>query len=319
MTKNYPLSGVGAGSYIIELPDYLWNFERSFKIVDYAGNYYLQILSEFGLPGLILILFIFYFIIKKYVLYFRYQKNSSSNWLLVGLFISFISMILAQFFGPHTNFTEVQFTFWVIIGLMVTFIKIKQVNYTQNLESESSNLKWGKVPLMLSNRIYFNIGQRISLVIILLIFAGSFFISSFTDLSITATQNRDNWNNNYGFYNVDNFQGKKVRWTAPEASEVLEKKGSAVIIPLKDAYPIKNATPNIVKIYIDNLLVKKIKLEDDSWYNLKLDIPKFAGNESSNRFTLTIVTSRSWVPKKLGLNKDTRVLGVMVGEITFTN
>ena len=345
MAKDYPLTGVGAGSYIIQLPDYLWNFEPSFTIVDYAGNYYLQILSEFGLVGLILILFIFYFIIKKYVLYFRYQKKfkvensnkinsiSSGNWLLIGLFISFISMILAQFFGPHTNFIEVQFTFWLIIGLMVTFIKIKQVNYKQNLESElknniydkssiirnNDNLKWGRVPLMLSNRIYFNIGQRISLVIIVLIFTGSFLISSFTDLSITANQNRDNWNNNYGFYDVDNDQGKKVRWTAADASEVLEKKGSVMIIPLKDAYPIKNAEPNIVKLYIDNLLVKKIKLEDDSWYNLKLDIPKFAGNVFGNRFTLTIVTSRSWVPKKLGLNNDTRLLGIMVGEITFIN
>jgi len=347
MTKNYPLAGVGAGSYIIELPDYLWNFEHSFTIVDYAGNYYLQVLSEFGLVGLIMTLFIFYFIIKKYVLYFRYRKNSkmensnkissnsSSNWLLIGLFISFISMIFAQFFGPHTNFIEVQFTFWLIIGLMVTFIKIKQVNYTQNLKSElknniynnssivqnnddlNSNLKRGKVPLMLSNRIYFNIGQRISLVIILLIFAGSFLINSFTDLSITATQNRDNWDNNYGFYNVENRKVKEVRWTTDDASEVLEKKGSVIIIPLRDAYPVEDAEPNVVKFYIDNLLVKKIKLEDDSWYNLKLDIPKFAGNHPSNRFTLTIVSSRSWVPKELGLNMDTRVLGVMVGEITF--
>jgi len=345
MTKDYPLSGIGAGSYIIQLPEYLWNFERSFTIVDYAGNYYLQILSEFGLVGLVLVLFIFYFIIKKYVLYFKYQKNlknqnlnridsdSSGNWLLVGLFISFISMIFAQFFGPHTNFNEVQFTFWLIIGLMITFIKIKQVNYKQNLESElknniydnssiirnNDNSKWGRVPLKLSNRIYFNIGQRIGLIIILLIFAGSFLISSFTDLSITATQNRDNWNNNYGFYDVENFEGKEVRWTAADASEVLEKKGSVIIIPLKDAYPIENAEPNIVKIYIDNLLVKKIKLEDDSWYNLKLDIPKFAGNGFGNRFTLTIVTSRSWVPKELGLNMDSRILGVMVGEITFIN
>lgn len=65
------------------------------------------------------------------------------------------------------------------------------------------------------------------------------------------------------------------------------------------------------------MLVKKIKLEDDSWYNLKLDIPKFAGNESGNRFTLTIVVSRSRVPKELGVNNDTRVIGLRIGEISF--
>jgi len=345
MTKDYPLAGVGAGSYVIQLPDYIWN-EYGFIMVDSAGNYYLQVLSEFGLVGLIMILFVFYFIIKKYVLYFRYRKslkmensnkissNSSSDWLLIGLFISFISMILTQFFGPHTNFNEVQFIFWLIIGLLVTFIKIKQAKYMQNSEpglkiniydnsivesndSFNSNLKLGKAPLILSNRIYFSIGQRISLVVIVLIFTSSFLINSFTDLSITATQNRGNWDNNYGFYNVENRKVKEVRWTTDDASEVLEKKGSVIIIPLRDAYPVEDAEPNVVKFYIDNLLVKKIKLEDDSWYNLKLDIPKFAGNHPSNRFTLTIVSSRSWVPKELGLNMDTRVLGVMVGEITF--
>ena len=91
------------------------------------------------------------------------------------------------------------------------------------------------------------------------------------------------------------------------------------MISLKDAYPIKNAKPNIIKFYIDNLFVKEIKLGDDSWYNLKVDIPKFAGNGFGNRLTLTIVSSRSWVPKKLGINRDTRVLGVIVGGITFIN
>jgi len=347
MTKDYPLTGVGAGSYVIQLPDYILN-QYGFIMIDSTGNYYLQILSEFGSVGLILILFIFYLIIKKYILYFKYRKslkvensdkvnsNSSGGWLLIGLFVSFISMILAQFFGPHTNFAEIQFTFWLIIGLMVTFIKIKQVKYMQNSEpglkiniydnsivesndSFNNNLKRGKAPLMISKRIYFNIVQRISLVVVILIFTSSFLINSFTDLSITAIQNRGSWENNYGFYNVENIQGKEVRWAADDASEVLEKKGSVIIIPLRDAYPVEDAEPNVVKLYIDNLLVKKIKLEDDSWYNLKLDIPEFAGNHHSNRFTLTIVSSRSWIPKELGLNMDTRVLGVMVGGITFTD
>lgn len=322
MAKDYPLTGVGVGSYIIELPDYLWNFEPGFTQVDYAGNYYLQVLSEFGFIGLIIILFIFYFIIKKYILYFRYQRslngqrpNSLNNWLLIGLFLSFFSMILAQFFGPHTNFTEVQFTFWLIIGLMLTFIKVKQVNYKKNLEAGLKEVK--NVPLMIDSKINFNLSQKISMIIILLIFTCSFLFNSYTELSITVKQNRDNWSNNYGFYDFENLQGKKVRWIANDASEVLEKKGSAFIIPLQDAYPIKNSELNIVKFYIDNMLVNKIKLEDDSWYNLKLEVPKSVGDESGNRFTLTIVTSRFWVPKELGINSDTRVLGIRIGEIIF--
>jgi len=322
MAKDYPFTGVGVGSYVIELPDYLWNFEPGFTQVDYAGNYYLQVLSEFGFIGLIIILFIFYLIIKKYIIYFKYQKslnrqslNSLNNWLLIGFFLSFFSMVLAQFFGPHTNFTEVQFTFWLIIGLMLTFIKVKQVNYEKNLEPGLKKVK--NVPLVIDGKISFNLGQKISLIIVLLIFTCSFLFNSSTKLSITAKQDRDNWSNNYGFYDFENLQGKKVRWTADDASEVLEKKGSAFIIPLQDAYPIKNSEPNIVKFYIDNMLIKKIKLEDDSWYNLKIEVPKSVGDESGNRFTLTIVTSRSWVPKELGVNNDTRILGIRIGEISF--
>ena len=65
------------------------------------------------------------------------------------------------------------------------------------------------------------------------------------------------------------------------------------------------------------MLVKKIKLEDDSWYNLKLDVPKFAGSVFDNRFTLTIVVSRSWIPKELGINNGKRVIGLRIGEISF--
>ena len=104
---------------------------------------------------------------------------------------------------------------------------------------------------------------------------------------------------------------------ADDASIVLDKKGPAIIIQLQDANPIKYSKPNIVKFYIDNLLVKTIKLEDDSWYNIKVDIPKFTGSVYSNRFTLTIVVFRSWVPKELGINNDTRVIGLRIGEISF--
>lgn len=336
MTKDFPVSGVGAGSYILTLPNYLYNLERSFTIIDFTGNYYLQVLSEIGFAGLILILFIYFLFIKKIIIYFRLRRlrnlepvKNSNYWILYGLFTSFITMLAVQFFGPFTNFMEIQFTFWLIISLMIAYIKISQENSSTDLQTSeedsndilradknSADMSKGinvQSPLCLSDKLNFSLRQKISLIIIVLVFAGSLLISSLTDLSIATTQNEENWSNNYGFSEVAKMQDKKYRWTAADASEVLNKEGTELIIPVQDGYPGENKKPVVIKFYVDNLLIKKIKVEDDSWYNVNLKIPEFV----KTRFTLTIVNSRTWVPKEVGLNNDTRRLGIRVGEYKF--
>jgi hypothetical protein len=336
MTKHFPVSGVGAGSYIITLPHYLYIFEGdSFRTIDFTGNYYLQVSSELGFSGLILVLFIYFLFIKKAVIYFKLRRlknpepvQNSNHWLFYGLFTSFITMLAMQFFGPFTNFMEIQFTFWLIVSLMMTYMKISQENYSPELQT---NVNSGEIlsdarnpagigrgagrqfSLWLTDNLNFSLRQKISLIIITLIFTGSLLLSSLTDLSIAANQNEEKWSNNYGFSSVEKIQGKKYRWTAADASEVLKKEGAELIIPVQNGYPGKNIKPIIVKFYIDNLLVKKINVEDDSWYNVSLKIPEFV----NKRFTLTIVNSRTWVPKELGLNNDTRELGIRVGEFQF--
>jgi O-antigen ligase len=335
MTKDFPVSGVGAGSYIITLPNYFYNFERGFPTIDFAGNYYLQALSELGFTGLIFILFIYFLFIKKVIIYFRLRRlkksepaKNSNYWLLYGLFTPFITMLAIQFFGPFTNFMEIQFTFWLIVSLMVTYIKISQKSSSSDLQTNADSGETlrgdrnptnmgGDIsrqsPLWLSDKLNFSLRQKISLIIIVLVFAGSLLTSSLTDLSIAATQDEENWSNNYGFSNVAKMQDKKYRWTSADASEVLNKEGTELIIPVQDGYPGENKKPIVIKFYIDNLLIKKIKVEDDSWYNVSLKIPKFV----NTRLTLTIVNSRTWVPKELGVNNDTRELGIRVGEYRF--
>ncbi len=184
MFKDYPLTGVGQGSYILQLPNYLAKNRTGYLVdgkfgVDYAGNYYLQILSELGLPGIVAILFIIYLFISKVFNYFRVKKRlkefENSDWLLTALFISFISMLVVQIFGPHTNFDEVQLTFWLIIGLMIVYVKVKQVKFQEKFK-----------PLQISKRLGFKIGERISLAVIVLIFTLSLLVSSVTTLSINV-------------------------------------------------------------------------------------------------------------------------------------
>jgi len=313
MFKDYPLSGVGQGSYLLQLPNYLvMNITRFYK-VDYSGNYYLQILSELGLPGLVLILFVFYLLINKVFNYFRGKRRlksfESSDWLLTALFISFVSMLVGQIFGPHTNFDEVQLAFWLVIGLMITYVKLKQVGFKEQLK-----------PLQICRKIKFGLGEKISLTVVLLIFISSMFIGSVTTLSINVSQNMYNiegnyagWENSYGFFKEETINDETFRWTGIDASEVVEKRGTKMIISMKDAIPIEPQKPLSVNIFVNNQLVEKTKLEHNKWTDVTIDIP----DSARDNFTLTLAFSRSWVPKELGYTPDTRELGARVGEYRF--
>jgi len=313
MFKDYPLTGVGQGSYLLQLPNYLIMNRTGFSKVDYSGNYYLQVLSELGLPGLVLILFIFYLLINKVFNYFRERKilknSEKSDWLLIALFISFLSMLAGQIFGPHTNFDEVQFTLWLVIGLMIAYIKLKQIGLEEQFK-----------PLQIYRRIRFGLGEKISLAVIVLVFTSSMLISSVTTLSINVGQNLydikgnyEGWQNSYGFYKVETAEDETFRWTGIDASEVVEKKGTKMIIPMKDAIPVEPQKPLSVNIFVNNRLVEKTKLEHNKWADVQIDIP----DSARDMFTLTLTFSRSWVPKELGYTPDTRELGVRVGEYRF--
>lgn len=324
MFKDFPISGVGVGAFVIELPDYYIRNYGEVKTVDFVGNYYLQILSELGIVGLFLILFIFYFIIRKVFDYFRDLKRSKKinrdDWLLTGLFISFISMVIILILGPHTNFNEIQLTFWLVIGLMITYIRIKDREYGKVtggdpvgiLENKKDNNISRVLPGTAGNT-GFSLTQRISFIAIILIFTGSFLNNSFSSLSINGKQDIYSWENNYGFYDDELIDGKKYRWTNIDASEVIKKEGRIMIIPLRAGNPDIYEDDIFVRLYIDNSLVRILRLKDDNWHDIKINISDI----DEINITFTISMSRSWSPKGYNMSNDTRDLGVMIGEIRF--
>ncbi|MBC7334112.1 MAG: O-antigen ligase family protein [Actinobacteria bacterium] len=345
MFKDYPISGVGLGAYIIELPNYYVKNGIDSNLIDYVGNYYLQILSELGIAGLTVVLFIFYLIIKKVFIYFRSRgfisgistisRPYDSNWLIIGFFISFISMLVAQFFGAHTNFMEIQFTFWLIIGLMLTTIKINEENYSNRSNQSHEhgkghylsavdrcrekdrdlvfNDKKACKSLTLTDKVRFTLSEKISLVVIILIFTVSFFISSFTTLSINVKQNLYGWENKYGFYEWEKGNGTEYRWTNIDASESIEKEGQAMVLPVRAGNPDIYESPLWVRVYVDNFLVRVFRVRDNLWHDVRIKLPYI----DRKKVTLTISVSRSWVPEKWGLSSDSRELGISVGRVYF--
>lgn len=326
MFRDHPVSGVGQAAYFIELSDYHRRYHRGFHILDFTGNYYLQILSELGFVGIVLILFIFFVIIKKPLKYFLYKnknkKLKKEDWLLVGLFASFSGMMVVLFFGPHTNFIEVQFLFWLVIGLATAYINIDSID-----EAGAKEKSAGSGSLDDYNREspanYINVGSywktrfdlisKISLIFIIVVFGFTLLVSSATDLSINIKQTVYKWENYYGFYKVEILEGRKVKWASIDAIQVMEKEGDRLIVPVKDGDPAGHLLPLVIRFYINNTPVKIVKITDREWHDIEIDLSDYP----REKFTFTMACSRSWVPKERGLSNDSRELGVLTGKFKF--
>lgn len=311
MFRDYKITGVGLGGFWIELPNYYQINDSQVRIIDFTGNYYLQILSEMGLAGLLSLLLIFFFIIKKVILYYKNGKmvhrEERADWLLTGFFVSFISMIVLLFLGPHTNFNEIQLAFWLITGSMVTYIKANEAGL------DPGRFKDYKNSLKIVKNIRLSLEQKISIILIIIIFTASFFVSSWTGLSMNVRQNLVGWDGGYGFYHQEVIEDRNIRWTDIDASMVIENKGSGLVVPVKDSDPAGHLLPLFIRFFIDNKLVKVVRIDDKRWHEIEIDLSGF----QEERLTFTISCSRSWTPKERGLSEDSRELGVMTGEFKY--
>ena len=65
--------------------------------------------------------------------------------------------------------------------------------------------------------------------------------------------------------------------------------------------------------FINNLLVQRAVLDYNEWKYVEVDVPASA----KEHFTLTLVFDRSWSPKELGINNDTRDLAAQMREFIF--
>ena len=337
MGRDYPFSGVGLGAFIIELPDYHWKYDKGFDQIDYAGNYYLQIFAELGIPGLVLILIIFIFIIKKFYLYSKLNKksgNSDKDYLiLIGLFISFVTALVIFLFGSHINNMEVHLTFWLIIGLLISYIHINSKEINEGSEKNVVRLdKYDLAGYYESNPISrkekkFNkrlvlvsFLNTLGIIIIVFIFTFNFVASSLGPLSIYMKQDIFKWPtvwgaNTFGFNLPQGYGEDSPRFTEADAGFCLEKKGSILIFALKAQNPDINTNPLFVKIYMDYKLFTTVKLNDAMWHKYKLKIPQ----NGMDCFTITLINSRTWSPKDWGDSNDDRDFGVMFGDLGFIN
>ncbi len=130
MIKDYPLVGVGIGTFPLELSNYLKLSGIDLKIVDYTLNTYLQILSENGIFS-----FIFFvgFYITLFVIIFKNLKEigvvRNREFLIIIIFIIFSCLVMFNFI-PGTNYYEGQIIYsFVLILLLLLSYDFKKIEH----------------------------------------------------------------------------------------------------------------------------------------------------------------------------------------------
>ncbi|MBS3819861.1 O-antigen ligase family protein [bacterium] len=302
MMGDYPLSGVGVGAYIIELPNYIQTHQGGFKKwTDSAENYFFQAGSEMGIGAVLLSLWIFWEILRLIKFNLKEHLASSNRWktMQIGLSCGVFSLMLNFLVHTYIGSYEIKYTFWLVVALLLVSLRIS--GFTRGKKKWSRAFKTGSL-------------------VFLLLFSGLHLWNSTHSLSLEHRSQKVGIEQNFGFYKWERTpHGREFRWSRRYAGLTIPIKKPVVQIPLLASHPHIQKRPVRVKIYLVEELFRKknlleeVVLEKSTWKTSKLRLPQQVGS----RQMLFFEVSRTWNPQKAKGVSDPRNLGVAVGKISF--
>jgi len=300
MVKNYPLTGVGVGAYIIELPNYLKEMERPFKETDSAENYFFQAGSELGLIGLFLVLWIILEIIRGMRKSWKeFPSDDKDRFILIGVISGIVSIFVNFLLHSYIGSFEIKYFFWLLIA---TILFSNQDNGEPKVKAKFGYKFW-------------------LLAIILPVFFGLVHLWNSTHtLTIENRTQKFGLKQNFGLYKVErDNRGFIFRWAKKSAGITVDKVGQVLVIPMVASHPDIEKNPVKVKVFLANRYFKKEKsikeivLREKIWIDFEYPIPKLP----ERKIYLVFETNRVWKPLKYLGVPDPRWLAIGLGEEWF--
>jgi hypothetical protein len=230
MIKDYPGSGVGIGSYIIELPNYAHLHKHKLRVSDSAENYFFQVGSESGLLGLFCVFWIFWEIFKQMGKTFKDNlKEPGWNVLVAGLCGGLVSLFAIFFFHTFIGSFEIIYTFWLFAGLVFIL--------GTHSERPKEKARPGR-------------GLMFLFVLIIIVFGSSLLWNATHSLSLKHRTELLALKQDFGLYQPEKTEdGREFRWTREYGGLTVKIEKPVVEIPLLASHPDIQSNPVNVKIY----------------------------------------------------------------------
>jgi O-antigen ligase len=299
MVRDYPLTGVGLGSFIVELPNYSKRIGLPFEHTDSAENYFFQVGSELGLIGFFISLWLFFLVLKQMRRSWnKHEGSDKQKYMLIGIFSGIFVFFVNFFFHSYIGSFEVKYLFWLLIALLVFFGK----------KQEAPDHK-------LLNARFWAAGA-----ILAVLFAVVHGWNSVRTLSVNHFTQEFDIEQNFGLHGseTDN-RGFVFRWTKKTAGTAVKGLGETLVIPVMASHPDVKQNPVEVKVFLGDryfnkkVLQKVLSLSDHSWVNVTCPVTQV----KSEDIHLVFETSRVWQPLKHSGIPDPRWLGIGLGELWF--
>ncbi|MGB8951821.1 MAG: O-antigen ligase family protein [Candidatus Aminicenantales bacterium] len=309
MIRDYPLTGVGMGGYIIESSNYSEIYKTPIGTPESAENYILQVGSELGLIGIFFVLWIFWEIVKRMRRsYSIISTNDSNKFVLIGAIAGVISFLVIIQTHTFIGSYEIKYTFWLLVGLIFCMGRIAEAKDKNHCDNG------------LAQKPRWSIGLKISSIVFIVLFSGVHLWNSTHSLSLKSRTERFGLKQNFGLDQLEKTNdGREFRWTRSYGGMTITIEKPVIQIPLLASHPDINRKPVKVKIYLvkdffkQKKLLDEIVLHESVWKTYEYFIP----GEVNQEVILLVKVSRTWNPLKTIGTPDPRNLGVAIGKIQF--
>jgi hypothetical protein len=291
MIQKHPITGTGIGSFYRVSPQY--HNKSKPRWADYrenCHNYYLQLISELGILGFVAWSSILAFLMLRGLTLKIMSGKDQWKRLNTGLLVGILAYLATMLTSHPLLLSSQQILFWFALGVFVL-----------NSNSDSTECQNGIVKKTRIGMFNFRYGKMLFLGLFFSIYIFSFIIELGNQPKI-------------GFYHIENWNGKKMRWTRHEANQTVDKTGQ--FLQFETAIFPYNIPKNglELKILINNELFEKVKYYNAGWRKHLFYLPFEDG-----KINIKLVASHTFIPYVEGLNSDIRSLGVAVSEFDFSD
>ena len=301
--RTWP-SGVGIGSFVVELPNFAKYEEENLRAPDNACNFYLQVKAESGLFGMLgLWLFMGGVFLSFAAAWIKLRGEEPELVKLWTVFSPLVVFSALLFLGVHQEVMEVNVSWHVFLGLSLAYLGAKS-RFLIPLHHEAKAMAF--IGVLLLAGVSFACYSRLNA----------------TDLNSERRRASIGAVGEEGFYPWENWhaQSKPWRWCGRSGAMCVKKMNNYASFELISNFPKLGDDPQNVTVFVNGEARTNVTLSvPGEIYKVNVPVgyalPFDAVDGQCVAFRLTC--EKTWRPCDYGVQGDERTLGVAMSNIRW--